>query len=119
MENIILISLMVLSVTIGAIADGFNERGWTNWGHPIEALEKPLLLIGGLLSGSWLIIISYIAFRVSIFDIVKNIAKGQKWSYLGDSCWWDRFLKKFPVSGVTFARVIFLAFAIGFTLIEL
>ena len=119
MTDLTLISLMILSVALGAVADGFNERRWTNWGHPIEASEKVALILAGILSGSWLIIISYIAFRVSIFDIVKNIAKGQKWSYLGDSCWWDRFLKKFPVSGVTFARVIFLAFAIGFTLIEL
>jgi len=119
MENIILISLMVLSVTIGAIADGFNERGWTNWGHPIEALEKPLLLLAGLLSGSWIIIISYVAFRIALFDPIKNIAKGQKWSYFGDSCWWDRFLSKQMLFGVTLGRIIFLAFAIWFTLKEL
>ena len=109
---------MVLSVAFGAVADGFNERGLKNIGHPIEALEKIVLLIGGLLSGSWLIVISYIAFRISIFDIVKNLAKGDPVFYLGDSNIWDKFLRKFPVHGVTFARVIFLSFAIGFTIKE-
>ena len=107
--------LLILSVLFGAIADGLNESGKTTWGHVIEAAEKVALLLSGVLAGTWLVIISYIAFRVAFFDIAKNIAKGQKWSYLGDSCWWDRTLKRFPVHGVTFARLIFLAFAIGFT----
>ena len=110
---------MILSVLAGAIADGLNESGKTSVGHPIEALEKPLLLLAGLLSGSWIIIISYVAFRIALFDPIKNIAKGQKWSYFGVSCWWDRFLSKQMLFGVTLGRVIFLAFAIGFTLIEL
>jgi len=109
---------MVLAVALGAVADGLNERGRKNWGHPVEALEKIVLLLGGLYSGSWLIVISYTAFRVSIFDILKNLAKGDKWYYLGDSNPWDKFLRKYPVAGVTFARVIFLAFAIGFTIKE-
>lgn len=119
MTAVVNISFMIIAVALGALADGFNERGWTKAGHPIEALEKVVLLLGGLLSGSWLIVISYVAFRVAYFDILKNLAKGQKWSYLGDSGWWDIFLSKFPVHGVTFARVIFLAFAIGFTIKEL
>ena len=109
---------MILAVAFGAVADGFNERGWTNVGHPVEALEKIVLLVGGLLSGSWLIVISYTAFRISIFDIVKNIAKGDPIFYLGDKNIWDRFLRKFPVHGVTFARVLSLSFAIGFTIKE-
>lgn len=118
MNDLILILFMVLAVALGAVADGFNERGQTNWGHPVEALEKIVLLLGGLYSGSWLIVISYTAFRMSIFDIIKNLAKKQEWFYLGDSNAWDRFLSKYPVWGVTFARVIVLAFAIGFTIKE-
>lgn len=116
-----LISGLVLAVACGAVADGFNEKGQTKIGHPVEAVEKVLLLLMGLCSGSWMVVISYTAFRVALFDPLKNIAKGQKWSYLSedeDAPLWDRFLSKYPVSGVTFARVIFLAFAIGFTIKE-
>lgn len=113
------ISLIILAVAFGAAADGFNEKYLTDLGHPLEAFEKVFLLMAGLVSGSWLVIISYTAFRISIFDIIKNLVKGDPWSYLGDSCWWDRFLSKYPVSGVTFARIIVLAFAVGFTIKEL
>ncbi len=113
-----IISFMVLAVALGAVADGFNERGWTKIGHPVEALEKVVLLFGGLYSGSWLIVISYTAFRISIFDLVKNLTKGDPLFYLGDKNWWDIFLSKFPAHGVTFARVIVLIFAIGFTIKE-
>jgi len=112
------IALLVLAVALGAVADALNENGDTNTGHWVEAMEKPVLILSGFVSGSWLIIVSYIAFRASLFDILKNLFKGDKWSYLGDSNAWDRFLKKYPVAGVTFARVVVLAFAIGFTIKE-
>lgn len=121
MTDLSTIMLMLLSVGCGAVADGMNENGERSIGHPIEAAEKVLLLLAGVLTGSWLILISYTAFRVSLFDILKNIAKGQKWSYMSeaeDAPLWDRFLSKYPVFGVTFGRIIFLAFAIGFTIKE-
>ncbi len=110
-------SILILAVLLGALADGLNESGRTSVGHPVEALEKAALIMAGFLMG-WLAIVPYVAFRVSLFDIVKNIAKGDPVFYLGDSNIWDRFLNKFPVHGVTFARVIFLSFAIGFTIKE-
>ena len=118
MRYLTTISLLIACVFAGAIADGLNERGKKDLGHPVEALEKVLMLLTGVLSGTWLIIISYAAFRISLFDTVKNIAKGNHIFYLGNSNVWDRFLRKIPVHGVTFTRVIFLAFAIGFTIIE-
>lgn len=119
MKQALTILLLIACVIVGAIADGLNERGKKNIGHPVEALEKALLLLTGVLSGTWLIVISYTAFRIALFDMIKNIAKGDHVFYLGDSNVWDRFLRKFPVHGVTFGRIIFLTFAIGFTIIEL
>ena len=111
--------LLLLSVTIGAMADGFNEKGRTDLGHSLEALEKVFLLFTGLFAGSWEVLLAYVGFRIAFFDILKNLAKGDKWSYLGDSCWWDRFLKKHPVHGVVFGRVIFLVFGISVTIMYL
>ena len=118
MITVILI-LLIASVLLGAIADGLNERGATEWGHPVEAAEKVTLLLSGVLSGTWLVVIAYVAFRIALFDIIKNLAKGQHWLYLGDSNWWDKILKRQHPGGVTFGRVIVLIFAIGFTIKEI
>lgn len=108
-----IIILIVLAVVLGAIADGLNESRKKSIGHPVEALEKVALLCAGIFSGTWIVLISYIAFRVVLFDYVKNLAKGQPLLYLGDSSAWDRFLKKQQPIGVVFGRVIFLVFAIS------
>lgn len=113
-----LILLLVLSVIAGAMADGFNENNHKNIGHPVEALEKVLLLVAGVVSHSWIIIFPYTAFRIALFDYTKNLTKGQPLLYLGDSNWWDRFLKKQQPLGVIFGRIIFLTFAISFTILE-
>jgi len=118
MMEVGIIIILILAVLHGAVADGLNERGKTEWGHPIEAAEKVYLLIGGVIAGQWIIVISYVAFRVALFDIVKNLAKGDEWYYLGDSHWWDRTLSQWNPKGVLFGRVIFLIFAIGFTIRE-
>jgi len=110
------ISLIVASVCIGAIADGLNERGMKSIGHPAEALEKVTLLLAGLLSGTWIVLISYIAFRVAIFDYVKNIAKKQPILYLGTVSMWDRFFSKWQPVGLIFMRVLFLTLAISVSL---
>lgn len=107
MSVIAIISYLILCVTLGAVADGFNERGWKAVGHPVEALEKVALLLVMYFTQTWVVVIAYALFRMALFDIIKNIAKGDPILYIGDSCAWDRFLSKFPAHGVTFARVVF------------
>ncbi len=114
-----IIALLILSVFIGACADGFNERGWKNAGHNIEALEKPVLLLAGLLSGTWIVVLAYAAYRVALFDPAKNLAKGDPILYTGTVGWWDKFLSRQPKGGVVFGRVIFLGFAIALSIIYL
>ena len=116
------ILLFVLAVACGAIADGLNEKGVKKVGHPVEGAEKVLLLITGVVLNTWLILIAYVAYRVALFDPIKNISKGQKWYYMSkdeDAPLWDRVLSKVPTHGLTFIRVIFLAFAVAFTIKEL
>ena len=117
MINFLNISVLIVAVLFGAVADGFNERGWKDAGHWLEPMEKPVLILGGALMG-WMALIPYIAFRVSLFDPVKNLARGQKWNYVGEVGWWDGLLSKIPPHGVVFIRVIFLVFAVGFTIRE-
>ena len=110
------ISLVVLAVILGATADGFNERGRKTLGHALEAAEKVALLCAGLFSGTWLVLVSYVAFRVALFDIIRNLSKGDPIFYLGTSSIWDRFFRQYPIFGVTFMRVIFLTLAISVSL---
>lgn len=113
------ISLIVLSVLIGAIADGFNQRGFKVLGHLLEAAEKPALLLAGLFSGTWIVLIPYVAYRVALFDITRNLAKGDPIFYMGTSSIWDRVVGKWNRWGVLFGRVIFLIFAISVSILEL
>ena len=108
------LGLIILAVVIGAVADGFNDKN-KNLGHLFQPLEKPMLIIIGILSG-WIGIISYIAFRVALFDYARNLAAGQKLLYIGDVGYWDKFLKKQQPFGIIFGRVIFLTLGIFVTL---
>jgi len=110
------ISLVVLAIILGATADGFNHGGRKPLGHALEALEKVALILSGLFSGTWLVLVSYIAFRASFFDYIRNISAGDPFFYVGTSSYWDGFLSKFPTHGVTFTRVIFLALAVSISL---
>ncbi len=110
------ISLVVMAVILGACADGFNNRGLKVLGHPLEAAEKVALLCAGLFSGTWLVLIAYTAYRVAFFDYIRNISKGDPFFYVGTSSIWDRILSKYPVSGVTCSRAIFLVLAISISL---
>ena len=104
---------------MGAIADGLNENNKKSIGHPVEALEKVTLLLAGLLSGTWIVLITYTAYRVVLFDYVKNLVKGDPILYLGDLGIWDRFFSKQRPGGVIFMRVLFLALAIETSIVYL
>lgn len=111
--------LIIASVILGASADGFNEKGQKGLGHNLEALEKATLLLGGLLSGTWIVVLVYSAFRVALFDPTKNLAKGDPILYAGTIGWWDKFISKQPKIPVIFGRAVFLTFAIAVSIIYL
>lgn len=115
-----IIIILILSVFAGAIADGLTEKGSTNWGHNVELFEKPLLLIAGVLAGTWTVILAYVGFRIAFFDYTKNLAKGDSFFYHGTVGWWDNMLRKNPsIPGEVFGRLVFLAFGIAFTILEI
>lgn len=114
MKPYLIILYLIACVVSGAVADGLNEKGMKSWGHPFEALSIGLLLSGAFIFElNWTYIVAYICFRIAFFDYAKNITKGDPLFYLGDSNLWDKFLRQFPIHGVTFMRIIFLAAAIS------
>ena len=120
MKPYIIIAYIIAMVIAGAVADGLNEKGKKTIGHPMEAFSILLLLLGAFIFElNWTYILAYVGFRVALFDYAKNITKGDPILYLGESNFWDRFLRKFPWHGVTFMRLIFLVTAIAIVFKEL
>ena len=114
MTALIIILYLITCVISGAMADGLNEKGKKDWGHPLEALSILLLLSGAFIFElNWTYIVAYTCFRIAFFDYAKNLTKGDPLFYLGTSNVWDRFFRQFPSHGVTFMRIIFLAVAIS------
>ena len=113
------ISLIIGSIILAALADGLNDRGYKVIGHILEALEKPCLILAGLFSGTWLVLIVYIGYRVFLFDYIRNIAAGDKLTYFGTTSLWDKFFRKYPWHGVLFAKILFLVLAITLSIREL
>ena len=112
---ILVTSLVIGSIILAALADGLNDTGHKEIGHILEALEKPALILAGLFSGTWVVVIIYIGYRVFLFDYLRNLAAGEKLIYLGTSSLWDKFLRKYPWHGVLFAKTVFLIMAVGLT----
>jgi hypothetical protein len=122
-----IIGLLISAVIVAALADALNDSGRKNWGHPVEALEKVLLMGLGVLFvyGSLcrelvfinlgLGILAYTFVRIALFDYAYNIFRGLPLDYHGTSCWWDRFLGKFPEGGILFSKIIL--FLVGISII--
>jgi len=126
------IILIILTIIIGAMSDGFNDSKKKVVGHILAAVETlGLICIGALVmfgdegSRYWfierliLIVLSYGLIRAALFDFAYNLSRGISLFYLGDSSLWDRFMKKFPPSGVTFARFVFILIGIFIIINEL
>ena len=120
-----IIVYLISLVLAGAAGDGLNNSGRQRTGHWFQALEILMAFCYTIIFKmfTWdLFLISlgaYTAFRVALFDIAYNITAGNKWTYAGGDNWWDRFVVKFPVHGVTFARLIFLGLGIFLVINEL
>ena len=110
----IIIAYLILTVIAGAMADGLNEKGKKELGHPAEALSILLLISGAsIFEVNWTFIVAYVCFRIAFFDYAKNLTKGNPLLYLGYYSLWDKFLRQYPAHGVTFMRAVFLAVAIS------
>jgi len=109
--------IYILSILLNAVGDGLNNRGIKTWGHLVNALFILLLILAPMFySVTYLYIICYILYRIALFDIVYNLARGNKWWYIGNSNWWDRIWSKCPIGFLMFFRIIMLTTAISITI---
>ena len=104
---------LVLCVVLGSVADGLAMAGNQIWAHNFEVLEIVALLSVPVLIAydspkAWILtIVAYICFRIGFFDYVLNMAAGQDWTYVGESSWWDMFIKKAEPFGFIWFRAGF------------
>ena len=84
-----------------AVGDALRAKGKQIPHHILEAVSVALwLLIAVIVARGWLEwrdsqIVMYITLRIAIFDVVFNIVKGNKWSYIGESSIYGRVLTWF------------------------
>jgi len=121
---ILIISYLVLLVVIGAIGDGLNNSGETDWGHLINALEIALLFICArslqiiTWRGTLLLLLSYAFIRAGLFDQIRNLVAGQEFFYFGGKNWWDKFFVMMPPFGVVTFKIVFLMVGVALPIRE-
>jgi hypothetical protein len=109
------------SIIFGAVGDGLDDRGKKPVGHAFKAAEVALLLaspwilplnqmsMGEVIDYGMVYAGSYWLLRMGLFDVIRNIAKGDSPSYIGSSSLWGKFLRKLnaPTWGYWIGRGIF------------
>lgn len=83
--------LLTLLVIWDAIGDGLRAKGKQVPHHLLESVSVALWLFllvivaRGRLEWHDRLIVMYITIRIAIFDVIFNVIKGNKWSYVGTS----------------------------------
>jgi hypothetical protein len=103
----------VICVIIGAVADGVRDEGMLFLAHALAGVEIGLLLMSAFILNLrmrdwWIVLLSYVFYRVAFFDYAYNIIRGLDLFYIGDTSWWDLILKKQYPGGLLFGRAVLL-----------
>lgn len=86
--NIVLLYLVLLD----AIGDALRLKGHQVVHHIMESLMIVQWFALWILAGfHWLFIPMYLLARFTFFDLTYNLVAGNRFSYVGNSCIWDRF----------------------------
>lgn len=134
MNWIILISALFL-IIVKAIYDGLKVRGWHTFSSRLEFLYLAVVTIvffawlAGLQSPFdfhyiefWKIIGGFLLLRFAIFDLIWNIAAGQKLSFTGTTKDTDKVInwlmgKGVPMSFINYGRIIAFLWGVSWLLI--
>jgi len=118
MREFMFILYYVVCVIIGAVADGVRDEGMLFLAHGLAAVEIGLLLMSPFalnlrMRDWWIVLLSYVFYRVAFFDYTYNITRGLDLFYVGESSFWDILIKKqYPV-GLLWGRGVFLLVGIS------
>jgi len=120
-ESVKVISLFVGSIVLDAVGDALCDDGHKVWGHTFNAASTGLLLASPFILNiefkdwGWYAI-SYLSFRIALFDPMYNIIRGLHPNYIGNTSGWDKFMQELnpPLNSLYFGRAIF--FTVGISI---
>ena len=83
--------IFLVLILLDAVGDALRAKGkqvphhTLEVGHIVGWFMIAVITARGWLAWSDLMIVMYITLRIAIFDVVFNIIRGNKWSYIGES----------------------------------
>jgi hypothetical protein len=95
--------LLIVLVIWDATGDALRAKGKQIPHHLLESVSVALwLFLLVALDREWLkwhdrLIVMYITIRIAIFDVIFNVIKGNKWSYVGESSIYGKLLSWFSL----------------------
>lgn len=90
--------ILTLLIIYDAVGDALRARGKQIPHHILESVSVAawfaliVIIARGRLEWSDRLIVMYITLRIAIFDIIFNVIKGNKWSYVGESSLYGKLL---------------------------
>jgi hypothetical protein len=93
--------IFLLLILLDAVGDALRARNKQVPHHTLEVIHIigwffiAVIVARGWLEWSDRQIVMYITLRIAIFDVIFNVIKGNKWSYVGESSLYGRFMNWF------------------------
>ena len=123
----IVLMFIVLSVIADAISEALRDNGEKPWSHVVKAwfvvfimsaaIITPYIVEGRVVMG---VILYYFGMlliqRMMLFDIFYNVTRGLPIGYIGNTSFYDRFLRKIkmaPDSWLWIRGVIWIGYTFG------
>jgi len=107
------LGMFVASVTFNAVSDGLRDDGKKQWAHIAQVGNIGTLLaipfVTDIRKEQWpQYLATYAAVRYGEFDYAYNATRGLPMDYLGDTCLYDKFMKKQPAFLRFFSKAVIL-----------
>ena len=121
-EGVKTILVFSTSILLNATGDALKDSGHKVWGHTANAASIATLLSSKFYMDysreDWLTyMLSYMCFRISLFDPIYNSVRGLPITYIGNTSLWDKGLQKLaPPEGFMLGRGISLIVGISLPL---
>jgi len=119
-ESVKVIGIIASSVILEAIGDAKYDQGNKEIGKLYQAASVGILLASPFIldidrkKWGWYFV-SYLSFRIAVFDPVYNLTRGLPIDYIGTSSYWDYGMDKFnpPLGAQMWGRSMFLIVSIS------
>ena len=122
-ESVKVITVIASSIVFEAVGDACYDNGNKVAAHILQATSTGILLASPFLldfdrSKCGWYFLSYLTFRVALFDPIYNLSRGLQVGYIGSTSYWDKGMETFAAPGIMqlWGRSVVLTFGISITL---